>query len=105
MHRTIEAIVHPDGRVELLEPVLLTTTQRALVTVLAEEPRKPLENQSNERMRIRVALAARGAILPPLEIPAEHKLMSNSEREALAAQIGPGVSLSTYIMQEREEGL
>jgi hypothetical protein len=34
MLRTIEAVIEPDGQVRLLEPVALTTSHRALVTVL-----------------------------------------------------------------------
>lgn len=36
MHRTIEAVIEPDGSVRLLEPVTLPVAQRALVTVLDE---------------------------------------------------------------------
>jgi hypothetical protein len=36
MLRTIEAVIEPDGRVRLLEPVTLPTRRRALVTVLDE---------------------------------------------------------------------
>jgi hypothetical protein len=36
MLRTIEAVIEADGRVRLLEPVELTTSHRALVTVLEE---------------------------------------------------------------------
>lgn len=36
MLRTLEAVIEPDGRVRLLEPVTLTTAHRALVTVLEE---------------------------------------------------------------------
>lgn len=36
MLRTIEAVIEPDGRVRLLEPLSLTAPHRALVTVLEE---------------------------------------------------------------------
>jgi hypothetical protein len=36
MLRTIEAVIEPDGHVRLLEPLALTTSHRALVTVLEE---------------------------------------------------------------------
>lgn len=36
MLRTFEAVIEPDGRVRLLEPVSLTAPCRALVTVLEE---------------------------------------------------------------------
>lgn len=38
MIQTIEAIIEPDGRVLLLEPVQLTESHRALVTILEDEP-------------------------------------------------------------------
>jgi hypothetical protein len=41
MLRTIEAVIEPDGRVRLLEPLALTTTHRALVTVLEESDEVP----------------------------------------------------------------
>jgi hypothetical protein len=37
MLRTIEAVIDPDGTVRLLEPVTLSQSRRALVTVLEEE--------------------------------------------------------------------
>lgn len=36
MLRTIKAVVQPDGSVQLLEPVRLETTRRALVTILED---------------------------------------------------------------------
>lgn len=36
MLRTLEAVIEADGRVRLLEPVSLSGTRRALVTVLEE---------------------------------------------------------------------
>lgn len=36
MLRTIEAVIEPDGRVRLLEPIEVSGTRRALVTVLDE---------------------------------------------------------------------
>ena len=36
MLRTIEAVVEPDGRVRLLEPIAVPTARRALLTVLDE---------------------------------------------------------------------
>ena len=36
MHKTIEAIIDEKGRVRLLEPVLLSRSTRALVTILDE---------------------------------------------------------------------
>lgn len=38
MIRTVEAVIDEQGNVRLLEPVRLTTTRRALVTILEERP-------------------------------------------------------------------
>jgi len=38
MIRTIEAIIDEDGKIQLLEPVNLSSSRRALVTILDEEP-------------------------------------------------------------------
>ena len=38
MIKTVEAVIDDQGRVRLLEPVKLARTQRALVTILEEEP-------------------------------------------------------------------
>lgn len=37
MTRTVEAVIDEDGNVKLLEPVHLSSTRRALVTILEEE--------------------------------------------------------------------
>lgn len=38
MIRTVEAIIEPDGKVLLLEPIQLKEPRRALVTILEDEP-------------------------------------------------------------------
>ena len=38
MIQTVEAIIEPDGKVQLLEDVKLTESRRALVTILEDEP-------------------------------------------------------------------
>jgi hypothetical protein len=38
MIQTVEAIIEPDGKVLLLEPVKLKESRRALVTILEDEP-------------------------------------------------------------------
>jgi hypothetical protein len=38
MIRTVEAIIDPQGKVQLLETVTLAGPRRALVTILEEEP-------------------------------------------------------------------
>src|SRR4051794_2083032 len=37
-HRTLEAVIHSDGRVVLLSPIHLSEKRRALVTILDEPP-------------------------------------------------------------------
>ena len=36
--RTVEAVIQPDGRVQLIEPLSLPSPRRALVTILEEPP-------------------------------------------------------------------
>jgi hypothetical protein len=43
MIRTVEAIVEDSGQVRLVEPLHITGSHRALVTVLDEPPAKALE--------------------------------------------------------------
>lgn len=38
MIKTVEAVIDEQGRVRLLEPVAVARSQRALVTILEEEP-------------------------------------------------------------------
>ena len=38
MIRTVEAVIHENGSVRLLQPVEISGRQRALVTILDEEP-------------------------------------------------------------------
>ena len=38
MLRTVEAIINAQGQVHLLEPISLSGSRRALVTILEEEP-------------------------------------------------------------------
>ncbi|PZO22296.1 MAG: hypothetical protein DCF25_03015 [Leptolyngbya foveolarum] len=38
MIQTIEAVVDPDGNIRLTEPIKLSTSRRALVTILDEVP-------------------------------------------------------------------
>lgn len=59
MLQTIEAIVSPDGKVQLKEPVKLDTPRRALLTLLAEEPQettKPQEKRVDFSRLLGIAL-------------------------------------------------
>jgi len=44
MIKTVEAVIDDQGRVRLLEPVKIARTQRALVTILEEEPAPDLQD-------------------------------------------------------------
>lgn len=46
MIQTLEAVIHPDGSVKLMQPINLPASRRALLTVLEEEPR--VEEPDNE---------------------------------------------------------
>jgi hypothetical protein len=46
MIRTVEAIVDENGQVRLSEPIQLSRSQRALVTILDEEPLPQLHEDS-----------------------------------------------------------
>ena len=43
MIRTVEAVIDEQGNVRLLEPVRLPAARRALVTILEDEPRVPVD--------------------------------------------------------------
>lgn len=105
MYRTIEAIVHPDGRIEPLEPLAVSGPRRALLTVLDEPPievsAKLGVSPSNEEFFAQ--LQAEGLIEPIEDIPADVMPLSEQEREALSRRIPAGKPLSEIIIEERDE--
>lgn len=109
MLRTIEAVIEPDGTVRLLEPVDIPRAQRALVTLLPQDPvpeytpESPAEPQS-ERERIHAILVAGGLVQPETTPYSGPQPLSEEERAALAARIPHGTPLSRIIIEEREEG-
>lgn len=104
MHRTIEAIIHPDGTVEVLEPVAGPARRRALLIILDEppltaSPAAPL----SEGERFTAALRAAGLLDDGDDIPDDLHMMTDEEREALWARNPTGTPLSEIIIEEREE--
>jgi hypothetical protein len=103
MHRTIEAIIHPDGRVEVLEPVAGVVKRRALLTILDEPPPTPHPGPQSEAERFEAALRAAGLLDVVDDIPDDLHMMTDEERAAMARRILPGTPLSEIIIEEREE--
>lgn len=105
MHRTIDVIVHADGTIEPLEPVAISGSRRALLTILDETSAQPAPGlQGNPSMAEFFAqLRAEGLIEVPEDIPADLMPLSEEKREALARRIPSGTPLSEIIIEEREE--
>jgi len=104
MHRTIEAIIHPDGTVEVLEPVAGAAKRRALLTILDEPPlsdSQPAPQSEGERFA--AALHAAGLLDDVDDIPDDLHMMTDEERKALWARTPKGTPLSEIIIEEREE--
>jgi ABC-type ATPase involved in cell division len=99
--RTIEAIIHPDGRIEALEAVATALPQRAIITILGEEVLSTLTTRSH-RDRVRAALRTGGLLV---EVPAHPSALALSEedRAALARQYAAGTPLSQIVIEDREE--
>jgi hypothetical protein len=105
MHRTIEAILHPDGTVELLEPIADSGPRRVLVTIL-EEPATPAPLSApplSEGERLDAVLRAAGLLDDTSDIPADLEPLSDEARATLARRIPHGTPLSTIIHEDREE--
>jgi hypothetical protein len=105
MHRTMEAILHPDGTIELLEPLADTRRRRVLVTLLEETtaPAPPSAPPLSEGERLDAALRAAGLLDDTSDIPADLEPLSDEARAALARSIPNGTPLSTIIHEDREE--
>lgn len=58
MLRTIEAVIEPDGRVRLLEPLTVREPRRALVTVLDEAANEVVDDATSPALLSEPALAA-----------------------------------------------
>ena len=102
MLRTIEGIVHPDGTIELLEPVTPTLPRRVLVTILDEAPAIPTTG-SGHRERVRTVLRAGGLLVEHPAIPPGLKPLTEAEREALLTTLPHALNLSQAVDEDREE--
>lgn len=105
MHRTIDVIIHADGTIELLEPVAVSGSRRALLTILDEPSAQPaaLPQTGPSMAAFFAQLQAEGLVEVPDDIPAELTPLPRHEREALARRIPAGTPLSQIIIEEREE--
>lgn len=103
MHQTVEAIIYPDGRVEMREPVAADTPRRALVTILDEMPREPHQRPQQATPTVREVLRAAGLLAELTAGTASAQPLSDGERHALAERIGSGTSLSQIIDEDRDE--
>ena len=105
MYRTIEVLVHPDGRIEPLEPLVVSGPRRALLTILDEPPvevsARPGVSPSSAEFFAQ--LQAEGLIEVPEDILATLQPLSQEEREALARRQSPGTPLSQIIIEEHDE--
>jgi hypothetical protein len=102
MHRTVEAIIHPDGRVEPLEPVSGVAPRRALLTIL-EEPPLAAAPPATDDTALDALLRAAGLQEEPDEIPADLEPLSEEALNALWARIPAGTPLSQIVIEDRDE--
>ena len=106
MQQTIEVIVHPDGRIEAMEPIATTHTRRALLTILDEPVAVSATRPSGsaaEAAQVDAALRSAGLLDVLDDLPAQLQPLTETARAALAASIPPGSSLSQIISDERAE--
>ncbi|MFV9505917.1 MAG: hypothetical protein AB4911_15300 [Oscillochloridaceae bacterium umkhey_bin13] len=105
MQRTIDVIVHTDGTIEPLEPVVVSHSRHAILTILDEVSPLPvtLPHVDAATTAFFAQLQAEGLIEVPEDIPAELRPLSRQEREALARRIPVGKPLSEIIIEDREE--
>lgn len=109
MHFTIEAIVHPDGRVELLEPITTSQPRRALVALLDESPGEairlagPSGAQTDAAIVVEDLLVRSGVVRPRHALPAGRWVPGPDELAARAKAIPLGTPLSQIVLEDREE--
>lgn len=102
MHRTIDVIVHADGTIELLEPVTVSSSRRALLTILEEAPTRA-SAPVNDEASLDALLLAAGLQELPDEIPDDLEPLSEEALDALWAHIPTGTPLSQIVIEDREE--
>jgi hypothetical protein len=103
MHRTVEAIVYPDGAVKILEPILADGPHRALLTILEKLPTTPAQESHRDEVQIDEILRAAGLFDEADDIPSDLEPLSETARAELARRITDGASLTQIIHEEREE--
>ena len=104
MPHTIEAIIHPDGTVELLEPIAGAGRRRALLTILDELPAADVDPApQSDGARLDAALRAAGLLDEADDIPDNLEPLTEAERVALWAHIPAGTSLAQIVIDDREE--
>lgn len=102
MPRTIEVIVHADGRIEPLEPIVISGTRRGVLTIL-ETPSDATEaSQKTALAALLEQLYAEG-LLTSLESGAIERQLSRKERIALAQRLSGSRPLSQIILEDRED--
>lgn len=103
MHRTIEGIVHTDGRIEPLEAVAPPGPRRVLITILDEAPALANAPGSLRHEQLRAALRVGGLLDEAEDISDALMPLSRDERLALAQSVPGDLRVSTAILEEREE--
>jgi hypothetical protein len=102
MSRTVEVIIHPDGRIESLEPVAGPGTRRALLMIL-EEPQHPAATPATDDAVLDILLRAVGLQEEPQEIPADLEPLSEEALSELWKSMPTGTPLSQIITEDRDE--
>lgn len=103
MYRTIEAILHPDGTIELLESPPGNGRRRALLTILEELPPLSTSTPLTDAEQFDAVLRAAGLLDEVEDIPADLEPLSEAEVDALWARNPGGTPLSQIIIEDREE--
>jgi len=102
MHRTIDVIVHADGTIEPLEPVVVSSSRRALLTILEAAPAS-VTAPTDTDVAIDALLLTAGLEELPDEIADDLKPLSEEALDALWARIPAGTALSQIVIEDREE--
>lgn len=102
MQRTIDVIVHADGTIEPLEPVLVSGARRAVLTILEDSPASESVAPDDDAALDALLLAAGLQELPD-EVSEELAPLSEEALDALWARIPAGTPLSQIVIEDREE--
>ena len=102
MHRTIDVIVHADGTIEPLEPVAVSGSRRALLTILEEGP-VHVSAPVDDNATLDALLLAAGLQELLAEVPDDLEPLSEEALDALWARIPAGTPLSQIVIEDREE--